>query len=94
VTAVRLQLEHHPCEPLDRRLLALHLPGDVEVLTKRAAQITSAEEDRPGAAPAAQAVLLAEVREVRGHHRPPSDAAESALVGQAIDLAEARTDGA
>src|SRR5918992_1987482 len=74
VTAVLLELEHHAGQALAGDLLALDLPADVEVLAEDAAQVAAAEEDRARAAPAAQAVLLAEVREVGRHHRPSADA--------------------
>jgi hypothetical protein len=61
-----LQLQHHRSEPLGRRLPTLDLPRDVEVLAKDAAQVAVGEEDRARAVPAAQAVLLAEVRKVGG----------------------------
>src|SRR5215218_7963929 len=82
VAADRLQLEHHLSEPLGRDELALHLPRDVVVLAEDAAEVAPGEEDRPRAAPAAKAVLLAEVREVGGD------------VGPAVDLAAARADDA
>src|SRR5215211_5067401 len=94
VAAERLQLEHHLSEPLGRDELALHLPRDVVVLAEDAAEVAPGEEDRPRAAPAAKAVLLAEVREVGGDDRLPPDRAEAGDVGPAVDLAAARADDA
>jgi hypothetical protein len=92
--ADRLQLEHHLCEPRRRDELAPHRPRDVVVLAKDATEVASREEDRPRAAPAAQAVLLAEVREVGGDDGMPTDRAQTGDVGAAVDLAPARADDA
>ncbi|HEY3189476.1 MAG TPA: hypothetical protein VGJ70_18460, partial [Solirubrobacteraceae bacterium] len=94
VAADLLQLQHHRREPSGVGLVSLHLPGHVEVLAEDAAQVAAAEEDRSRAAPAAQAVLFAEVREVRRDRRPAADFAEPALVGQSVDRALARADPA
>ena len=64
------------------------------VLAEDAAEVAAGEEDRPRAAPAAEAVLLAEVREVGGDHRVPPDRAETGDVGSTVDLAAARADEA
>jgi hypothetical protein len=94
VAADRLQLEHHLGQPFGHDGLALHLPGDVVVLAEDAAEVAPGEEDRPRAAPAAQAVLLAEMREVGGDDRLPPDRAEAGDVGAAVDLAAAWADEA
>jgi hypothetical protein len=94
VAADRLELEHHRPEPLRRRALAPNLPRDFVVLAKDAAQVAAAEEDRAGAVTPAQAVLLAEMREVRGDDRPAADRAEAYHVLAPVDLAAARTDDA
>jgi hypothetical protein len=85
-----LQLQHHLRQPLGRRRLPLHSPGDVVVLAKDAAQIAAAEEDRARAPFPAQAALLAEVGEMGGHHGVSPDSAEARLVLEAVDLAEPR----
>jgi hypothetical protein len=79
-----LQLQHHRREPLGRRLPPLDPPRNVEVLAKDAAQIAAGEEDRAGAVPAAEAVLLAEVRKMGGDDRVAADPAQSALVPEAV----------
>jgi hypothetical protein len=62
------------------------------VLAEHAAEVAAAEEDRAGAAPAAQAVLLPKGREVRRDDRQPPHAAESGLIAEPVDLAQARAD--
>jgi hypothetical protein len=94
VAADRLELEHHLGEPLGRDELTAHLPRDVVVLAEDAAEVAAGEEDRPRAASAAQAVLLAEVREVRGDDGVPADRTETGHVRPPVDLAAARTDDA
>jgi hypothetical protein len=79
--------EHHR-----RQLLRLHLTprrelADVVVLAEHAAEVAHGEEDRAAALRAAQAVLLAEVREGRAHLGPAPDAADLGLVGQPVHLA-------
>jgi hypothetical protein len=64
------------------------------VLAEDAAEVATREKDRPRAAPAAQAVLLTEVREVGGDDRVPADCAQTRDVGSTVDLAAARTDHA
>ena len=64
------------------------------VLAEDAAQIAAGEEDRARAPLAAKAVLLAEVRKVGRDHRVTPDAAETGMVGEAVDLALAGTDHA
>ena len=94
VTADRLQLEHHLREPLGCDELALNFPRDVVVLAEDAPEVAAREEDRPRTVPAAEAVLLAEVREVGRDHRVPPDRAQTGDVGPAVDLAAARADDA
>jgi uncharacterized protein (DUF1800 family) len=94
VAADRLKLEHHVREPLRSRALAPQLPRDVVVLAEHAAQVAAAEEDRSRAAATAQAVLLAEVREVRSDDGVTPDAAQPRPVGEPVDLAQARADQA
>ena len=64
------------------------------VLAEDAAKVAAAEEDRPGAPLATQAVLLPEVREVRRDDGQPPDAAQPRLIAEPIDLAQARADAA
>src|SRR5439155_1719965 len=87
VAAPALELEHRL-----RQLLGTHLPAlthlaQLPVLAEHAAQVAEREEDRARAVPAAETVLLAEVREGRGH---PGVAAGEA--GRA--LRDVRGDGA
>src|SRR5690348_5823193 len=74
--------------------LAVHLPGDAEVLAEHAPQVAAGEEDRARAVLAAQAILLTEMREMRGDDRLPADRAQAALIGEAVDLAQLRADTA
>ena len=94
VAADRLQLEHHLGEAHRAGALAAYVPGDVVVLAEDAAQVAAREEDRARAAPAAKAVLLAEVREVRGDDGAAADRAQALLVDAAVDLAAPRADDA
>ena len=59
-----------------------------------AAKVAAGEEDRPRPAGAAQAVLLAEVREVGGDDGVAADRAQARDVGAPVDLAAARADDA
>ena len=65
-------------------------PRDVRVLAERAAQGAAAEEDRPRAVRAAQAVLLAEVREGGRDHGTAADLARARLAVEAPRPARAR----
>jgi hypothetical protein len=60
----------------------VHLPGDVEVLAEHAPQVAAGEEDRARAVPASQAILLTEMREVRGDDRLAADRAQTALAAE------------
>jgi hypothetical protein len=62
VAADHLKLEHHPGEPLGSDDLPPHLPRDVVVLAEDAAEVASREEDRSGAAPAAEAIRPRPIR--------------------------------
>ncbi len=90
--AATLQVEHHRRDPLRRRDGAASLLADIPVLTELASQIAEREEDRGAAAPAAQAVLLAEVLEIAADDGVPSRLADAEGVGEAVDVAVARAD--
>jgi hypothetical protein len=92
VTALGLQGQHHLGQARRGHPLALDLPGDVVVLAEHTAQVAAGEEDRARAVPAAQAVLLPEVREVGGDHGLAADGAQPRVVGQAVHLAQPRAD--
>jgi hypothetical protein len=94
VTSQVLKLQHHLRQPGGSDLLSPHLPGDVVVLAEHAPQVAAGEEDGPGPLPAAEAVLLSEVRKVGADYRPSPDRAQPSVVGQPVDLAQARTDRA
>jgi hypothetical protein len=64
------------------------------VLAEDAAQVAAAEEDGSRPAPASEAVLLAKVREVRAHHGVASHPAQTRLVTQPVDVAQARAHAA
>ena len=64
------------------------------VLAEDAAQVAAAEEDRARAARAAQAVLLAEVREVRGDDGVAAHPAQPGLIVEPVHPAQARADTA
>jgi hypothetical protein len=67
------------------------LPTDIEVLAEDTAQVAAGEEDRPRASPAAEAVLLAVVREMTRYHGIASGPANREFVLQAVDPAITRT---
>ncbi len=90
VTATGLKLEHHAGEPLGRRPPYLGDLGglaDVVVLAEDTTQVAVTEEDRSGAVPAAEAVLLAEVWEVAADHRVAAGLAERVPIREPIDVA-------
>jgi len=89
-----LQLQHHRGQPPRGHRLAVKLPGDVEVLAEHAPQVAAGEEDRARAVLAAQAILLTEMREMRGDDRLPADRAQAALIGEPVDLAQPRANPA
>jgi len=86
VAAAVLQAEHHRGQPPRGHRLAAYLPGDVEVLAEHAPQVAAGEEDRARAVVSAQAILLAEMREMRGDHGLPADRAQAALIGEPSTL--------
>src|SRR5215471_8986280 len=63
------------------------LPGDVEVLAEHAPQVTAGEKDRARAVVPAQAILLTEMREMRGDDGLTADRAQPALICQPVHLA-------
>ena len=68
VMAARLlQPDHDPGQLFGLDLLAGVGLADVVILAILTAQVTVGEENRPGTAPAAQGVLLAQVRPVAAH---------------------------
>src|ERR687892_549180 len=89
VTPLLLQLEHHPGQLSGRYLVAFALLARFIVLTEYTAQVAPAEKDRAGAMPPADDVLLAEMREIRGHARIAGDFANRVLL-PAVYLAIAR----
>ena len=62
MAALFLEPQHHGGQVFGTRALAAALPTDVVVLAENAAQVTPGKENRARTVPAAQAVLLAEVR--------------------------------
>src|SRR6185369_7210526 len=62
VAPALLEADHHRRDLTGVALAAFELLRYVPVLAERAAEVAEAEEDGPGAAPAPQAVLLAEMR--------------------------------
>ena len=74
----------------------LPLPTDVEVLAEHAAEVALAEEDRAGAVPAPQAILLAMMGKGTADDRQPPSAAvgSRAVVLAPVGMALARADGA
>jgi len=91
VAAQGLQPQRQIGDPLCRQLLAAAPLADVPVLTEDAAQVAHPEEDRSAAVPAAQAVLLAEVREGGGDDGEAPRAARPPLVAEAVRTTVART---
>ena len=87
VAALALKIEHQSGELLRWALGADGLLADVPVLAEDAAQVAQAEEDRPRAIPAAQAVLLAEVGEGAGDPSIPASVTDPRLVLHAVDMA-------
>ena len=71
VAPLLLQFEHHPCESLRLRFHAVAVLADLEVLAEHALQIAHREKDRAAAVPAAQAILLTEMRKVARHPGVP-----------------------
>ena len=65
VAAAVLQLQHHRGQLPRGHRLTVRLPGDAGVLAEHAPQVAAGEEDRARTVPAAQAVLLTEMREMR-----------------------------
>ena len=90
VAAALLEVDHQRRDLAAVALPALELLGDVPVLAERAAQVAQAEEDGPGAAPAAQAVLLAEMGEGARHDREAARVAGARFVLQAVARAVPR----
>ena len=73
---------------------AVSLLGDVPVLAEHAAQVAQPKEDRAGAVPATQAVLLAEVREGAGDDRVSARVAHARDVLEPVHVTVARTGAA
>jgi hypothetical protein len=94
VAALRLKLDGELGDGLAGELSAALALADVPVLTEDAAQIAQAEEDGSAALPAAQAVLLTEVREGGAHDGVAAGVADAPLILQAVDAAIARTSAA
>ena len=92
VAAAGLQVEHHSRQLVGLDGVPLALPTGLVVLAEDAAQVAPAEEDGSGAAPAAQAVFFAEVREVAGYDSVAAGLADREPVGQAVDVAVARAE--
>src|SRR6185437_15384081 len=86
--------QHHLRQPLRGNPLPAHLPGDVVVLAEHAAQVAAGEEDRARAIPPPQAVLLAEMREMRCNDSRPPDPTQAFDVMQPVDPAQPRADTA
>jgi hypothetical protein len=85
VAALGLQRQHHRGELARRELGAGGALADVGVLAEHAPQVAAGEEHRARPAPAAEHLLLAEVRERAGHVGVAADAAGADLVGEAVD---------
>src|SRR4029434_1935338 len=66
----------------------------LEILAEHAAQIAPAEKDRPRPVPAAQAILLAKMRERARHSRLPPALAHADLVVEPVNLAIPRANAA
>jgi hypothetical protein len=81
---IALDVEKYVRQVRSINRLPLDELADVIVLAVDATQVATAEEHRPGAAPAAQHIFLAEMRTGRRNNRLPSDAALSRLAVQPI----------
>src|SRR4029434_224556 len=94
VTTDPLQIEHDLRKLGRRDFCAFAELARLKVLTKHAAQITPAEKDCAGPVPAAETILLAEMREGARHARESTALAHADLVVEPIDLAVARANTA
>jgi hypothetical protein len=87
VALLRLEAEHQAGKVGGSDLASHGRLADVAVLAEHAAQIAARHEDRPGAMPPAQHVLLAEVRKCRGDPGVAADTARAHLIRQPVNIA-------
>jgi hypothetical protein len=80
MTSGLLQAQHQARQLFMVQLLAVAELADFEVLAKDTAQVAAAEENRPGAFPAAQAVLFTEMGKGPRHPRAPADLTNTGFI--------------
>src|SRR5512135_228422 len=86
VAATPLERQHQRSDPLGWALGADGPLADVPVLAEDATQVAEAEEDRPRAVAAPQAILLAEVGAGAGDARVTAGVTDAGLVRHAVDM--------
>jgi hypothetical protein len=94
VTTHILELQHHPGQPFGGDLTAFAEMADRIVLAEPAAQVAVGEEDRARSVLADQWPFLAEVGRVGRHRGKEAGSAGSFFSLEAVDPAEAGTQGA